>query len=96
MRRRDTITIALGITALAAGLAVMLLRDSKVGWGIVPMVLGGLALTCELLFYKLALTQRDNEMVNADTSEAEARPSPIKPLGINAERRRRPQPGRRE
>lgn len=90
MRKRDTIIIALGVSALTAGLAVVLLWDSEVEWGIVPIALGALALISELLFYILSHTQRDSEKVNADTSEAEALPSPIKPLGINAERRNEP------
>ena len=88
--KRDTIIIALGGTALTAGLAVMFLQDGKVGWGIVSIVLGALALICELLFYILSLTQRGSEMATTDTSEAEALPSPIKPLGIKAESRKEP------
>ena len=74
MKKRDTIIIALGGTALTAGLAVMLLQDGKVGWGIVSIALGAIALISELLFYILSLTQRDSEEVNADTSENEEIP----------------------
>ena len=74
MKKRDTIIIALGVTGLTAGLAVVLLWDSKVEWAIVPIALGTLALISELLFYILSHTQRDSEEVNADTSENEEIP----------------------
>jgi hypothetical protein len=79
MKKRDTIIIALGGTALTAGLAGVLLWDSEVEWAIVPMVLGALALISELLFYILALTQRASEAANADTNENEEMATRRKP-----------------
>jgi len=74
MKNRDTIIITLGITAITAGLAVIIFWDNKDKWSIVPIVLGVVALLSELMFYMVSFTQRDSVKEKAPAKEQKNNP----------------------
>lgn len=74
MTNRDTIIITLGVISIMAGLAAMILWESKTGWVIAPIAFGALALICELSFYMFSLTQRNGQSAAENANENEKLP----------------------